>query len=85
MPPIRNRLPRRLGQLYLGLVLYGVGMALMLRSRLGNMPWDVLHQGLARHLGMSIGTTTVCLGASSPAWRAGSTSARRSVPGRVTG
>ena len=29
-------------------MLYGVSMALLLRSTLGNMPWDVLHQGLAR-------------------------------------
>jgi uncharacterized membrane protein YczE len=50
-------------QLYAGLVLYGVSMALLIRSRLGNMPWDVLHQGLARHLGWSIGTVTVVVGA----------------------
>ena len=36
-------LPRRLIQLYAGLVLYGVSMALIIRSALGNMPWDVLH------------------------------------------
>jgi uncharacterized membrane protein YczE len=27
------------------------------------MPWDVLHQGLARHLGWSLGTVTVVVGA----------------------
>ena len=42
---------RRLVQLYVSLVLYGVSMALMIRSGLGNMPWDVLHQGLAEQLG----------------------------------
>jgi uncharacterized membrane protein YczE len=61
--PWRYRLPRRLAQLYLGLLAYGVGMALMVRARLGNMPWDVLHQGLARHLGLSFGTVVIALGA----------------------
>jgi uncharacterized membrane protein YczE len=62
--PLRGiRLPRRLVQLYAGLVLYGISMALLIRSRLGNMPWDVLHQGLARHLGWSLGTVTVVIGA----------------------
>jgi uncharacterized membrane protein YczE len=38
-------------------------MALLVRSRLGVMPWDVLHQGLARHLGWSLGTVTIAVGA----------------------
>ena len=50
-------------QLYAGLVLYGVSMALMVRSSLGVMPWDVLHQGLARQLGWSLGTVTIVVGA----------------------
>ncbi|HEV3462576.1 MAG TPA: hypothetical protein VG846_01190, partial [Actinomycetota bacterium] len=58
-----RRLPRRLAQLYAGLVLYGVSMALMVRSSLGVMPWDVLHQGLARQLGWSLGTVTIVVGA----------------------
>ncbi|MGY1805092.1 YitT family protein [Blastococcus sp. SYSU D00922] len=58
-----RRLPRRLVQLYAGLALYGVSMALIVRSALGNMPWDVLHQGLADRLGWSIGTVTIAVGA----------------------
>src|ERR671911_2323686 len=54
---------RRLVQLYAGLVLYGVSMALMVRSSLGVMPWDVLHQGLSRQLGWSLGTVTIVVGA----------------------
>ena len=54
---------RRLVQLYLGLALYGVSMALLVRSSLGVMPWDVLHQGLARQLGWSLGAVTVLVGA----------------------
>ncbi len=56
-------LPRRLVQLYLGLVLYGLSMALFVRSDLGVMPWDVLHQGLSRQVGLSIGAWTVIVGA----------------------
>jgi uncharacterized membrane protein YczE len=56
-------LPRRLVQLYAGLVLYGVSMALLVRSSLGVMPWDVLHQGLARQLGWSLGSVTIVVGA----------------------
>ncbi|MGH3513362.1 MAG: YczE/YyaS/YitT family protein [Pseudonocardiaceae bacterium] len=58
-----SRLGRRLGQLAAGLALYGVSMALLIRSRLGNMPWDVLHQGLASHLHHSIGTVSIVVGA----------------------
>ena len=58
-----RRLPHRLIQLYAGLALYGTSMALIIRSALGNMPWDVLHQGLAGRLGWSLGTVTIVVGA----------------------
>jgi uncharacterized membrane protein YczE len=58
-----RRLPRRLVQLYAGLALYGASMAVIIRSTLGNMPWDVLHQGLAGRVGWSIGTVTILVGA----------------------
>ena len=35
--------------------LYGASMALMLRAALGLDPWDVFHQGLSTHAGISIG------------------------------
>lgn len=57
------RLTRRLGQLYLGLVLYGFSMALFVQSGLGVMPWDVLHQGLARNFGATIGLWSIAVGA----------------------
>jgi uncharacterized membrane protein YczE len=50
-------------QLYAGLALYGLSMAVLVRSELGVMPWDVLHQGLARQLGWSLGAVTVLVGA----------------------
>ncbi|MEV6211884.1 hypothetical protein [Kitasatospora sp. NPDC051914] len=64
-PPARTRarLGRRLTQLATGLVLYGVSMGLMLRASLGGNPWDVFHQGLARHFGLSVGTWVTVVGA----------------------
>lgn len=55
-PIPRDRLPRRVGQLLVGLVLYGVTMGVMVRATLGLDPWDVFHQGLARHVPLSFGT-----------------------------
>ena len=63
MPTLDIQPTRRLVQLYAGLVLYGVSMALLVRSGLGVMPWDVLHQGLARQLGWSLGVVTIVVGA----------------------
>jgi uncharacterized membrane protein YczE len=50
---------RRLVQLYAGLVLFGVSMAMIVRSTLGNIPWDVLHQGVSEQTGLSFGTVAV--------------------------
>ena len=52
-------LAARLVRLYLGLAGYGVSLALMVRARLGLGPWDVLHQGIARHLGVQLGWVTI--------------------------
>nr|WP_211659037.1 hypothetical protein [Phytoactinopolyspora halophila] len=56
-------LARRLIQLYLGLVLYGFSMALMIEAGLGVYPWDVLHQGIALRTPLSIGVVTITAGA----------------------
>lgn len=55
-------MPRRLFQLFIGLVLYGASMALMLRAALGLDPWDVFHQGLAAQVGLSIGKVVNLVG-----------------------
>jgi uncharacterized membrane protein YczE len=44
-------------------VLYGLSMALLVRARLGVMPWDVLHQGITRHIDWSLGTVSIVVGA----------------------
>jgi len=54
---------RRLIQLYVGLILYGVSAAMMLLAGLGVDPWDVLHQGLSRRFGLGVGTWVIIVGA----------------------
>ncbi|MEV6417403.1 hypothetical protein [Kribbella sp. NPDC051718] len=54
-----GHLPRRLVQLYLGLLLYGGSMGLMVQGNLGLDPWDVLHSGLTKHVNLSFGTIAI--------------------------
>lgn len=56
-------LVRRLSQLYLGLVVYGLSSAMMVRSVLGLNPWDVFHQGLDERTPLSFGTVVIISGA----------------------
>ena len=55
-------MPRRLLQLFIGLLLYGASMPLMLRAALGLDPWDVFHQGLATQADLSIGKVVNLVG-----------------------
>jgi len=61
LPP-RARLPRRVTQLFAGLILYGVSMAFMVESNLGLNPWDVFHQGVSKATGISFGWVVVLAG-----------------------
>jgi uncharacterized membrane protein YczE len=65
-PPVlpfpSDRRPRRFAQLLLGLVLFGTGVAFMVRANLGLSPWMVFHQGVSVRSGLSIGTITVLTG-----------------------
>ena len=51
----------RLVKLLVGLVLFGVGIWLGLQAHLGVGPWDVLHGGLAKHLGTPFGRTSIAV------------------------
>jgi len=50
---------RRLLQLFLGLAMYGISLALFIRAGLGLDPWDVFHQGVAGRSGLSIGVVVI--------------------------
>jgi uncharacterized membrane protein YczE len=53
---------RRIGQLLIGLFLYGIGIALMVRAGIGISPWDVLTQGVALQTGLPFGLVTNLIG-----------------------
>jgi uncharacterized membrane protein YczE len=55
------RLPRRLIQLFIGLVLFGVSLSFLVLAGLGLDPWDVFHQGLAKHSSLTIGTWSILI------------------------
>ncbi len=52
----------RIPALVVGLLLFGAGIAFMVEAGLGLGPWEALHQGIARHTGLEIGTVSVLLG-----------------------
>ncbi|GAA3942635.1 YczE/YyaS/YitT family protein [Actinoplanes auranticolor] len=60
--PAGARLPRRVSQLFAGLVLYGISMAFMVESDLGLNPWDVFHQGVSKATGISFGWVVLLTG-----------------------
>jgi uncharacterized membrane protein YczE len=67
MPDVASRwspaavLPRLPG-LLLGLVAFGVGIALMAEADMGLGPWEVFHQGIAQLTGLQLGTVSILLG-----------------------
>ncbi|WP_018350687.1 YczE/YyaS/YitT family protein [Longispora albida] len=58
-----THLSKRLLQLYAGLTVYGISMALMIEAKLGSMPWDVFHQGVAKQTGLALGWVVMGVGA----------------------
>ncbi len=61
VPPLHELWPR-LARLSFGLVLFGIGLALMVIADLGLAPWDVFHQGVSIHTGIPIGTVVIITG-----------------------
>jgi uncharacterized membrane protein YczE len=58
----RASLLRRVGQLLIGLFLYGIAIALMVRAAIGVSPWDVLAQGISLRTGIPFGLVTNLVG-----------------------
>ena len=50
---------RRITQLLIGLFLYGIGIALIVRGAIGVAPWDVLTQGIDKHTHLGFGLITI--------------------------
>ncbi|MDN5895919.1 MAG: hypothetical protein L0H93_18080 [Nocardioides sp.] len=56
-----GRLGRRFPQLIIGLVLYGVSLAMMVRGALGLAPWDVLHSGITGYVPLTLGQVVIVM------------------------
>lgn len=52
----------RFAQLVIGLWVFGLGAALMVRTHLGLDPWNVFHQGVAGRTVLTLGTVTILSG-----------------------
>ncbi len=58
VPPPRTR---RLSTLTVGLVLFGVSLAMLVEAELGLAPWDVFHQGVAEAVGLPLGAVVIAV------------------------
>jgi uncharacterized membrane protein YczE len=65
-PPVARTIPSsmtlRIVQCVVGLVVGGVGIALIIAADIGLAPWDVLHKGISRRTGIAVGTVIVIVG-----------------------
>jgi uncharacterized membrane protein YczE len=50
-----DRPAQRLIRCVAGLALFGLGISMFVTARLGLAPWDVFHQGVSSHVGLSLG------------------------------
>jgi uncharacterized membrane protein YczE len=60
-PRLRGGARTRFALLFSGLFLFAAGIVALLDSDLGLSPWDVLHQGLARHTPLSFGAANIAV------------------------
>ena len=61
-PRLRGGLLVRLAFLFLGLAVCACAITSIYESKLGLAPWDVLHQGIARHTPLSFGEANIAVG-----------------------
>ena len=61
--PLTAPRARRLVQLVIGLVLFGVALSLSIEANHGTNPWSVFHVGAGERLGLSVGTMVSMTGA----------------------
>jgi uncharacterized protein len=61
-PVLRGGLAPRALSLVAGLFVFALGVVLFYESRLGLPPWDVLHQGIAKHTPLSFGVAIEVVG-----------------------
>jgi uncharacterized protein len=59
---VRGGYVARFASLVFGLALFALGIVLILESKLGLSPWDVLNQGISKHTPLSFGMANVAVG-----------------------
>lgn len=57
-----NKMIKRVAYLFIGLLLFGLGIVMTIRSNLGTAPWDVLHLGLIHYLPFTVGQVSQMTG-----------------------
>lgn len=62
LPVPEDRRLARFAAMFVGQLIYGCGICLLVRANLGLDPWDVLHQGLSERLSLPIGIVSNCVG-----------------------
>jgi uncharacterized membrane protein YczE len=58
---VRGGYVARSASLIVGLLLFALGIVMILESKLGLSPWDVLNQGVAKHTPLSFGMANVAI------------------------
>ena len=53
---------KRVAYLFFGLLLFGLGIVMTIRSNLGTAPWDVLHLGLINYFPVTVGQVSQLTG-----------------------
>jgi uncharacterized membrane protein YczE len=61
-PVPAKELVRRVPPCVLGLLFFGLGISLFFHSQLGTGPWDVLHGGLGKRVGLPVGLVVNIVG-----------------------
>jgi uncharacterized protein len=61
-PRVRGGLLARSVALLVGLFLFALAIVFQLESELGLSPWDVLHQGIAKHTALTFGEANIAVG-----------------------
>ncbi|MBP2666120.1 MAG: hypothetical protein H6Q76_1100 [Firmicutes bacterium] len=57
-----DRVFQRVAYLFFGLLLFGLGIVMTIRSNLGTAPWDVLHLGLINYFPVTVGQVSQLTG-----------------------
>jgi uncharacterized membrane protein YczE len=58
-PRVRGGIAARIASLLFGLAIFALAIVLILESKLGLSPWDVLNQGIAKHSPLSFGAANI--------------------------